>query len=75
MKNNDIRNTSLYNKCKDCMLLIEVRKHPWNQKIGKGKMGDCLGWGCTPFSDDGIVIFIENEDSLGCEMFTKKPQT
>jgi hypothetical protein len=57
-------------RCKNQVLIV---CHPWNKTIGKGGMGDLLGWGCSAFDDEeyrDVVIFSETKHGM-CEMYTK----
>ena len=66
-------------KCKDCIFLIEVNKHPWNEGIGKGSISERMGFGCIlPLQNDlrisrggGIITYSDTNEG-SCEMFTPK---
>lgn len=43
-----------YPTCETCKLCMPVNCHPWNDKIGKGKMSDQLGYVCLLFTELGF---------------------
>ena len=52
--------------CKNCVLLLNINKHPWNGnhkefgfledliKVGKGKITEQLAWGCALAYEDTL---------------------
>lgn len=62
--------SSQYPTCASCQHFLEVRCHPWNESIGKGKMSDKLGYVCLLFKEDNkLSIFMDN-DKGSCECHT-----
>ena len=67
------------NKCRDCIFLKKIYKHPCNTNVFNGKMSEQLGWACTVFEameNKGFIFF--DKDDGECEMFkhwdiTKNP--
>ena len=59
--------------CCNCQHQLEVRCHPWNQLIGKGRISETMGYVCLSFAvpdednEEPIAIFDESKHGI-CEM-------
>lgn len=64
-------------QCSNCIFLLEINKHPWNEGSNKGKVTERNGFGCSIMFEESlkqkqpkITYFDLNDGS--CEMFTTK---
>lgn len=60
--------------CCKCSHQVPINCHPWNEKIGKGRISERLGWGCLGFRESenyNVAIFSESEHG-SCELFKAK---
>ena len=62
----ELNTKNMEESCKNCVLLLNINKHPWNGnhkefgfledpiKVGKGKITEQLAWGCALAYEDTL---------------------